>query len=303
MKIDRLIGILSVLLQQECTTAPELAEKFEVSRRTINRDIEDLNRAGIPIQTIQGTGGGIRIMEGYRMDKTLLTSRDMQVIMAGLRSLDSISGSQYYKQLMEKIKPGASHFLTGKDAILIDLSSWYKGAIEPKISMILEAIEAKKRISFDYYASSGEGRRNMEPYYLIFKWSSWYAYGWCEQKKDFRLFKLNRMNKIQITQWEFTPRAVPLPELDINKIYPEEISVEAVFAPDVKWRVVEEYGPDCFTIQEDGSLYFRGKYTDFNSLVTWMLTFGDRVRVVKPTELKEALLQQAKEIVKKYEEE
>ena len=204
---------------------------------------------------------------------------------------------------MEKIKSGASHFLTGKDSILIDLSSWYKGAIEPKISMILEAIEVKKRISFDYYSSSGEGRRNMEPYYLIFKWSSWYAYGWCERKKDFRLFKLNRMNKIQITQKEFTPRVVPLPELDINKIYPEEISVEAVFASDVKWRVVEEYGPDCFTIQEDGSLYFRGKYTDFNSLVTWMLTFGDKVRVVRPMELKEALLQQAKEIVKKYEEE
>ena len=96
MKIDRLIGILSVLLRQEVTTAPKLAEIFEVSRRTINRDIEDLCRAGIPIQTIQGTGGGIRIMEGYAMDRTLLTSKDMQMIMAGLRSLDSVSGSQYY---------------------------------------------------------------------------------------------------------------------------------------------------------------------------------------------------------------
>ncbi|MGN1170777.1 MAG: helix-turn-helix transcriptional regulator, partial [Lachnospiraceae bacterium] len=88
MKIDRLIGILSVLLQQERTTAPELAEKFEVSRRTINRDIEDLCMAGIPIQTAQGVGGGISIMEGYSMDRTLLTSKDMKMIMAGLRSLD-----------------------------------------------------------------------------------------------------------------------------------------------------------------------------------------------------------------------
>ena len=90
MKIDRLIGILSVLLQQERTTAPELAEKFEVSRRTINRDIEDLCMAGIPIQTSQGVGGGISIMEGYSMDRTLLTSKDMKMIMAGLRSLDSV---------------------------------------------------------------------------------------------------------------------------------------------------------------------------------------------------------------------
>lgn len=123
MKIDRLIGILSVLLRQEVTTAPKLAEIFEVSRRTINRDIEDLCRAGIPIQTIQGTGGGIRIMEGYAMDRTLLTSKDMQMIMAGLRSLDSVSGSQYYGQLMEKIKPGSSDLISGRDFILIDLSS------------------------------------------------------------------------------------------------------------------------------------------------------------------------------------
>ena len=78
MKTDRLIGILSILLQEEKTTAPELAERFEVSRRTINRDIEDLCRAGIPIRTVQGSGGGISIMDGYRMDRTILTSRDGQ---------------------------------------------------------------------------------------------------------------------------------------------------------------------------------------------------------------------------------
>lgn len=104
MKIDRLIGILSVLLQEEKVTAPELAKKFEVSRRTINRDIEELCKAGIPICTSQGIGGGISIMEGYRMDRTLLTNKDMQMILAGLRSLDSVSGSRYYGQLMEKIK-------------------------------------------------------------------------------------------------------------------------------------------------------------------------------------------------------
>ena len=86
MKIDRLIGILSILLQKDTVTAPELAEEFEVSRRTINRDIEALCKAGIPIQTMQGVGGGIRIMDGYRMDRTLLTSKDMQMITAGLRS-------------------------------------------------------------------------------------------------------------------------------------------------------------------------------------------------------------------------
>ena len=110
-------------LQEEKTTAPELAEKFEVSRRTINRDIEDLCKAGIPIRTAQGTGGGISIMDGYRMDRTILTSKDMQMILAGLRSLDSVSGSRYYSQLMEKIQTGSSEFISGRDSMLIDLSS------------------------------------------------------------------------------------------------------------------------------------------------------------------------------------
>ena len=160
MKIDRLIGILSVLLQKEQVTAPELAEQFEVSRRTINRDIEDLCKAGIPIVTLQGSGGGIRIMEGYRMDRTLLTSRDMQVILAGLRSLDSVSGSTYYRRLMEKIQAGSSEFVSGKDSILIDLSSWYKNSLAPKIETIQNAIENRQHLSFYYYAPSGDSERD-----------------------------------------------------------------------------------------------------------------------------------------------
>ena len=101
MKIDRLIGILSILLQEEKTTAPELAERFEVSRRTINRDIEDLCKAGIPIKTAQGTGGGISIMDGYRMDRTILSSKDMQMILAGLRSLLDYSSHQIFRRVLE----------------------------------------------------------------------------------------------------------------------------------------------------------------------------------------------------------
>ena len=131
MKIDRMIGILSILLQQEKVTAPYLAEKFEVSRRTINRDIEDLCRAGIPVQTVQGPKGGISIMEGYKLDSTLLTSSDMQEILAGLRSLDSVSGTKHFAQLMEKLSAGFSVLIPGGQKSLIDLSSWYKDSLAP----------------------------------------------------------------------------------------------------------------------------------------------------------------------------
>ncbi len=84
MKIDRLIGILSILLQRDKITASELAEKFEVSRRTIVRDIEDISKAGIPITASQGRNGGISIMDGFKLDRTLLSSEDMKAILTGL---------------------------------------------------------------------------------------------------------------------------------------------------------------------------------------------------------------------------
>lgn len=303
MKIDRLIGILSVLLQEEKVTAPMLAEKFEVSRRTINRDIEDLCKAGIPIYTAQGAGGGIGIMDGYSMDRTLLTSKDMQMILAGLRSLDSVSGSRYYGQLMEKIQTGSSSFISGKDSILIDLSSWYKAALAPKIELIQDAIEERKLLRFHYYAPNGDSIREVEPYYLIFKWSSWYIWGWCRNRQDFRLFKLNRMDMPEKCETGFALREVALPDLSIGKIFPGEIKVKALFAPEVKWRLVEEFGPRCFKEKEDGRLLFQGDYTDFENLFCWLLTFGDKVEVIEPVQVREELIKTAKNIIGVYEKE
>ena len=301
MKIDRLIGILSILLQEDKTTAPELAERFEVSKRTINRDIEDLCRAGIPIKTAQGTGGGISIMDGYRMDKTILTSKDMQMILAGLRSLDSVSGSSYYGQLMEKIQAGSSEVISGRDSILIDLSSWYRDSLAPKIESIQDAIGLKKTIRFKYYSPSGDTERKIEPYYLIFKWTSWYVYGYCLLRNDFRLFKLNRMDSI-IHEAPFEGnREVPMPDLSNRKVFPAKGLVKAVFDPSMKWQLVEEYGKDSFTERDDGSLLFEHEYADDEGLIAWMLSCRDKVTVLEPEQIREKLYQITSEIARRYE--
>lgn len=300
MKIDRLIGILSILLQKDMVTAPELADYFEVSRRTINRDIEALSQAGIPIHTTQGTGGGISIMNGYRMDRTLLTSRDMQMILAGLRSLDSVSGSRYYGQLMEKIQAGSSELISGRDSILIDLSSWYKTSLAPKIATIQDAIENRHIIEFDYYAPSGESKRSIEPYYVVFKWSSWYVYGWCLKRKDYRLFKLNRMDKVRETDKDFICRNAPVPELSSELAFPRNILLKALFDADMKWRLVEEFGPDCYEVQGDGRLLLTQDYSDINDLTMWMLTFGDKVEVLEPAEVRERLKEIAESMIETY---
>lgn len=287
MKIDRLIGILSILLQKEMVTAPELVEYFEVSRRTIGRDIDALCKAGIPIRTMQGAGGGISIMDGYRMDRTILTSRDMQVILAGLRSLDSVSGSRYYGQLMEKIQAGSSEFITGRDSILIDLSSWYRDSLAPKIETIQDAIGDRHLVKFRYYAPSGETERTVEPYYLVFRWSSWYLWGWCLKRKDYRLFKLNRMDQVCRIDKTFVCREASMPDLSNEKIFPGGIKVKALFEADQKWRLVEEFGTSCFTENDDGRLLFTADYTDVENLITWIMTFGDKAEVLEPGEVRE----------------
>ena len=290
MKIDRLIGILSILLQKETVTAPALAEHFEVSRRTINRDIDALCQAGIPIVTKQGINGGISIMEGFCIDRTLLTNSEMKDILAGLRSLDSINGTNRYGQLMEKLSAGSSDFMTGDQSILIDLSSWYKKSLAPKIELIRKAIDNRSLLEFHYYSPNSESRRVIDPYYLIFCWSSWYVWGWCRQKEDYRLFKLNRMEALAANEDEkFEKRAAPYPNLSNERIFPGGVLVKALFDKECKWRLIEEFGSGCFEELQNGQLLFHADYTSKDNLISWLLTFGEKAELLEPEFLREEL--------------
>ena len=299
MKLDRMIGILSILLQREKATAPYLAERFEVSRRTVNRDIEALCRAGIPLVTQPGPNGGVSIMEGYKIDRTLLSTADMQAILAGLRSLDSVSGTNRYTQLMEKLQAGASNLLAGDTHILIDLSSWYKASLSPKIELLHDAIRAGRQVSFAYFAPKGESKRTIEPYDLVFQWASWYVWGWCATRQDFRLFKLNRMAGLEMGAL-FAKRPAPLPELSPERVFPPVYQVKAKIQPAYKWRLIEEYGMESFAQQPDGSLLFSAGFTDKTSIIGWIASFGGGAELLEPAALRKEVLAFAGEIQKKH---
>lgn len=301
MKIDRQIGILSVLLQKDMVTTSYLAKQFEVSRRTINRDIEDLCKAGIPIMTMQGIHGGISIMEDYKLDKTLFTKREMVDILAGLRGLDSVNGTNRYGKLMEKLAAGSSDFMVGNQSVLIDLASWYKENLAPKIEQIRTSIDTNRELEFVYYSKKGEAVRNIEPYFLIFRWSSWYVWGWCKKRKDFRLFKLNRMENLKISESMFEKRQVPMPDLRNEKIFPGGIRVKALFEPECKWRLVEEFGMGSFMEQEDGKLLFQADYTDKENLITWLMSFRDKVELLEPKKIREEIRVSIETMKKKYD--
>lgn len=300
MKIDRLIGILTILLQNEKVTAPYLAEKFEVSRRTINRDIEDICKAGIPVVTLQGTGGGIRIADGFKIDKTVFTSDELKAIFAGLQSLDSISEVTKYKQIINKFSGGEDTVYSDQNNILIDLSSHYKNTLAPKIERIQQAISEKWIVYFDYFYDKGEALKKIEPYLIIFKWSSWYVFGYCIEKQDFRLFKLNRLWNLAVTDIKFELRDLPPSKTEFDQYFSDEINLVAIFDESVKYRLVEEYGVDCFSYAEDNQLLFKFPFTNKESLFQWILSFGDKAEIIEPQELRTEISQRLKKSLKKY---
>ncbi|AXQ79382.1 YafY family transcriptional regulator [Streptococcus chenjunshii] len=299
MKTERLIGILSVLLQRDKVTAPELAELFEVSRRTINRDIETLCTAGIPIMTARGVNGGIQIMDGYRVDRTVLSNSDMQAILSGLKSLDSVSRTNRYLQLMEKLSAGTASSLSGDNHILINLSAWDKAAVSKRIELIHKAIESCNYLCFHYSSPSGESNRKIEPYYLIFQWSNWYVWGWCLKRQDFRLFKLNRMTAVSAGE-RFTKRDLPYPDLSNDRLFPHNHMVKAIIQPEYRFRILDDYGAESIAEQADGTFLFSFGFTDFESIISWVLSFGKGIELLEPHELREGLKHFGEDLVKKY---
>lgn len=299
MMIDRLIGILAVLLREEQTTAASLAERFEVHPRTIARDIDRLCRAGIPIRTERGVRGGVSIMEGYAVDRTLLTNGDRAAILAGLRSLDSVSGTGYYRQLMEKL-PQAGE-AAQDDCVVIDLASWYGPALAPKLERLKAACMERSVVTFTYCAPGGESARIVEPNKLVFRWSSWYLHGWCRERQDWRLFKLNRMLDLQVLDEPFPPRAAPDPITPAERVYPGNLEAVIRFDPAARWRLIDEYGAESFCTAEDGSLVFQRSFPDQEELFRWVLSFQEQAELLEPQGLRRAFADRLKNISAKYD--
>ena len=283
MKIYRLIGIITTLQQQKTVTAPYLAEKFEVSRRTINRDIEDICKAGIPLVTTQGAGGGISIMEGFSLDTTVFTEQELAAVFTGLKSLDSVSRSASGENLARKI--GGKQAGSAAGHMTIDLASHYKDDLTSKLEQIKSAIETSKCIAFRYYYEKGEADKLIEPCQIVFKWSDWYVFGFCRQRRDFRLYKLRRLWDLQITREPFSPREIPEEKTRFGSHMTDDYMVSALYDSSLKYRLVEEYGPRCFTPREDGRLYAKWGFTTKERALEWFLGFGDKVKVLEPPEM------------------
>jgi len=299
VKIDRLLAILTVLLQKNRVTAPFLAEKFEVNRRTIGRDIDALCRAGIPIVTYQGVGGGISIAEGFRLDKSVLTTDELSGIIAAIKGLGSVSEQSQIERTLDKLGAGTDAVVSLHEPVIIDLASYYKANLTGKIELIKTAIRESRLVEFDYYYEKGTTHRTIEPYFVIFQWSSWYVFGFCPQRQDWRLFKLMRLWALALCEKTYTPREIPAEKRDFYARFTDDIMLVAIFDPSVRYRLIEAYGLDCYTETPEG-LRLETGFTNRDYVIGWLLGFGSKVKVLEPVDIAEEVKRIAGEVYSQY---
>jgi len=306
MKLERMLSIIIYLLNHEKVKAQELADKFEVSVRTIYRDIEAISQAGIPISTFQGADGGIGIMEGYKLDKNVLTSDEVLKIVTGLKGLYSISEDAKIKLLIEKLAGIAnkSDYVPTGNEIMIDLSSWNKNdQLSLRIKEIRKAIRERRIIEFMYYSNEKLTERRVEPYVIIFKEANWYLYAYCLLRKDFRLFKLRRMSGLKITDIYFETRGFSFDSLNWSGEFDSGVRLPIVVLFDKSMvNVVNDiFGMDNYEIAPDDRL----KVTFYMGISGWLygflLGFGDKIEVLEPVELREKIKDMAESICKVYQ--
>ena len=300
MKLDRMFGILTVLLQKDRVTAPELAEKFEVSRRTIGRDIDALCMAGIPVITHQGSGGGISIAEGFKLDKSVLTTNELSDIVAALKGFGSITPRSNIERTLDKLRVNDDAVVSLHEPIIIELASHYKGQLTEKIELIKQSVLGKQLIEFDYFYDKGESHRRIEPYFVIFQWTSWYVFGYCLEREDFRLFKLNRLWNLRLCDEPYTPREIPGEKRDFNKNFAtDSMKLVALFDPSVKYQVIETYGLNCCTDTNEG-LLFETEFSNREYMLGWLLGFGSKVKVLEPKGIAHEIRCIAEKIISVY---
>lgn len=297
MEQSRLFKIVYYLLDKGRATAPELAEKFEVSVRTIYRDLDALSAAGIPVYAAQGKGGEIFLMSEFALDKSLLTLQEKEQILMALQGLAATENSRG-DALLTKL--GGLFRVQGTNWIEVDFSDWHKNTASTEVfDQIKEAIFSRRRIRFAYFAGEGEQTtRTVEPMKLVFKSKDWYVYGFCLLRNDFRFFKLTRIKGLEVLPEAFVRKAADAPAPKTKIENEPFISVRLKFSPAAAFRVYDEF-TDAVEKDAQGNLYVTVDLPE-KTLYSYILSFGDAVEIMKPDELRRSMKEKLASMAEKY---
>lgn len=297
MKDNRLFRILYYILEKEKVTANELADKFEVSVRTIYRDIDSISSVGVPIFTTQGKGGGIKIDNEFILNKSLFDANEKEQIIAALQGLEK-TNEAYKNELITKLS--ALFKIKNSNWIEIDFTSWgSNNTYQDLFNALKTTIINKNIISFSYNSSKAEKiNRKVKPIRLLFKEQDWYLYAFCLLRNDFRYFKLSRMKDLEVLAINYEDNfenAVLKKELKYENI----VNIKLKFDKSVAFRVYDEFN-EAIEEDEKGNLYVEIKIPNNYKLYNYIFSFGSNVEILEPKEIRNQFKNMINEIAKKY---
>ena len=298
--INRLLGIIYVLMNKGTITAKELAERFEVSERTIYRDIDALSMAGIPIYAKKGKNGGISLTEQFVLNKLLVTEQEQQEILAALTGMQE-TGAQETKQILQKL---GEFFKTEPiDWLAIDLSDW-SGSRQQLYEDIKRAILEHRVVCFDYYGQNHTmSSRCVEPIQLLFKEYTWYMKGFCREKQDFRLFKVFRMKRVFVLDETFIPKKEQVQEnAEHNEALPDSnwTHIEMHIDKREAYRIYDRFEENELEVLENGDFMVRLDCSLDDWVYGMILNFGPSATVISPEHVRIELQKRLKKMLENY---
>lgn len=300
MQINRLFEIVHILLNKNIVTAKELAERFEVSVRTVYRDIETLSGSGIPIYMSKGRNGGISLMEGYVLNKTVLSQMEKNEILSALQGLNAVNNIEQSAAL-SKVEA-----LLGEDStnwIEIDFSGWYnQEAIVAIFAELKQAILSKNLIQFKYFNNKQEcSTRTVEPLRLIFKEYAWYLFAYCRNKEDMRFFKLSRMQEL-ISLNETFSRVYNQKVVESSRVFADEFTeLKLKIDRQMAFRVFDEFDSKLIATDANGDFIVTLQYpSDSRWIFNYLMSFGDSIEVVEPTEVRRQIKEKLHKVLQQY---
>ena len=299
MQVNRLFEIIYILLEKKLVTAKELAERFEVSQRTIYRDIETLSTAGIPVYMSKGKGGGISILPEFILNKAVLTEEEKLEILSSIRAFNAIS---FNAEEPEKVLRKLNNILGENDTdwIEVDFSHWGNAEKEKQtFNNLKSAILSKKIVSFDYMSGKGENiNREVYPLKLYFKGQSWYMFGYCKIRDDYRFFKLRRIKDLCISKETFNLKA-PVNIIKEDNIYEGEfVTLKMRISSKMAYRVYDEF--ENFKKLQDGSFIAEIKYPKGQWIFSYISSFGEECEVLEPEEVRKEVKEKIKKMLFNY---
>lgn len=298
-----------VLLSKERVSAKNLAAMFEVSLRTIYRDIDAINRAGIPVRATSGVGGGIEIMGRYKVDKAFFSTADLSAILTGLTSLSTMIGGTELLNAFAKVKSfipaERAHEIEMKiNQISIDLSPWMSHRnIQPYLEITNMAIQEQKLLSFEYTdRHDNKTNRLAEPYQLVFKSSQWYLHGYCLKRNAFRLFRLSRISNLQIRETFFIPREYQNPQLDFTEIIATlQSNIKIRIHKSIMDRVLDYCGYENFAMEDEGYYIVDFPFIENEYYYNILFGFGDKCECLEPANVRAEMKRRIHSIFALYE--